>query len=331
MAFSIKLAIEFTEQTLEEFSRAGFTVPWKEVLKEYEFAFVEPSTTIMDLTDRIDLKVERLYEDFGGPDPTSVQTRAVSHSKVENKLPFQDLVAQHLKWGDTIVLDMQVMQVKLRFGLNDRVLCNLGPRWLSGHIVETNLPDEGGFLPYLVKTDPLPGVPSRSISVPRDEDSCCVQEVCFDPTSQLHLVKAAARRVPEHSKVKLRFALGDKVVCRIRNHADDGLEQWVAGAICEVWPRLPGASSWDLGEVSGHFPDVLPYKVGLLSGAWVYCHRDDHTLIRPESMQPQKRVRGISQRMEVRRAQDGSRVKIDHGTGRQKRLVDTELDDDESD
>mmetsp|Transcript_24092 Transcript_24092/g.64232 ORF Transcript_24092/g.64232 Transcript_24092/m.64232 type:complete len:331 (+) Transcript_24092:80-1072(+) len=330
MAFSIKLTIEFTEQTLEDFKRAGFAVPWHDALKEYEFASVEPSTTIMDLTDRIDLKVERLYEDFGGPDPTSVQTRAVWRPKVEHKLPFQDLVTKHLKCGDTIVLDMQVMQVKLRYGLNDRVLCNLGPRWVPGHIVETNLPDAGGFLPYLVKTDPLPGLPSRNISVPLDEESCCIQEVCFDPQKQLHLVKAAARVVAEYSKVKLRFSLGDRVVCRISN-ADDGLEQWVAGVISEVWPKLPGVSFWELGGSTGHFPDAVPYRVDFLSGAWVFGHRDDHTLVRAEGLQPQKRVRGVSQRMEVIEDEGGNRYKIDHGTGRRKRLINTELDDDGGD
>merc|ERR1719335_80623 len=76
-----------------------------------------------------------------------------------------------------------------------------------------------------------------------------------------------------------------------------------------------------MGEVSGKFPGFVPYKIDLTSGGWVYCHRDNHTLIRRQGMEPLTRVRGISKRLEVRKGQDGSKEKIDHMTERRKRLM----------
>merc|ERR1711972_679765 len=128
-----------------------------------------------------------------------------------------------------------------------------------------------------------------------------------DPNSQLHLVKAAASVVSESRRPKLRFAIGDGVVCRIRNDPKDSLEQWVRGAIGSVWPQLPGDDTWHMGGSSGKYPDIVPYKVDLASGGWVYCHRDDHTLIRRQGMEPLTRVQGISKRMEVRTCADGSK------------------------
>merc|ERR1719198_636890 len=107
---------------------------------------------------------------------------------------------------------LEQIRAQLRFTLNDRVLCFCGPRWLSGHIVGTAVPDDD-LLPYLIKTDPIPGLPTKTISAPSDSDGCITQEICFDPVNQLHLVRAAASIVTEASKPKLRFALGDKVVC----------------------------------------------------------------------------------------------------------------------
>merc|ERR1719335_1332433 len=140
----------------------------------------------------------------------------------------------------------------------------------------------------------------------------------------MHLVKAAAALVPESSKPKLRLAVGDKVVCRVRNDPKDGLEQWVPGAISFIWPKLSGDEAWNMGGVSGKFPSCVPYKVDLTAGGWIYCHRDDHTLIRRQGMEPQARVRGISKRMELRKNEDGSQEKIDHVTERRKRLMTVE-------
>merc|ERR1712217_111957 len=127
--------------------------------------------------------------------------------------------------GDTVVVDAFVLEAntkqpkekdldkiraKLRFGLNDRVVCNCG-RWISGHIVGTAVPNDGDILPYLVKTDTHPKLPSSTISVPEDSDDVCIQDVCFDPCNQLWLTQAAAIDIPETSRPKLRFAVGHKV------------------------------------------------------------------------------------------------------------------------
>jgi hypothetical protein len=218
----------------------------------------------------------------------------------------------------------------LRFDLNDRVLCYCGPRWFSGHVVGTAVVEDDGLVAYLVKTDVLPGVRSTSISVPRDKDEICVQEVCFDPVAQLHMVRCAAPVVTESSKPKLRFAVGEKVVCRIRNDPSDGLENWVPGCISEIWPTLE-EGTWELGDVSGKFPDMLPYKIDLASGKWLYCHRDVHTLIRREGHQPATRVKGVSKRIEVRREADGSMVRIDHVTERKKRMLEAVDSSDDTD
>eukprot|EP00746_Dinoflagellata_sp_MGD_P006264 gnl/MRDRNA2_/MRDRNA2_112196_c0_seq1.p1 gnl/MRDRNA2_/MRDRNA2_112196_c0~~gnl/MRDRNA2_/MRDRNA2_112196_c0_seq1.p1 ORF type:complete len:313 (-),score=54.35 gnl/MRDRNA2_/MRDRNA2_112196_c0_seq1:226-1026(-) len=229
--------------------------------------------------------------------------------------------------------DLEGIRQMLRFELNDRVLCNAGPRWLSGHIVGTAVKGSGvtgDFFPYLVKTDPLPGLPTRTISVSTDDDKTCTQEICFDPSSQLHLVKAATAVVSESSKPTLRFAVGEKVVCRIGNDPKDGLEQWVPGTVSFIWPKLSGDETWELGtHIRGKFAEIVPYKIDLTSGGWVYCHRDDYTLIRREGMEPLTRVRGISKRMEVRKGKDGIEEKIDHVTERRKRLMTAESSDGE--
>ena len=66
-----------------------------------------------------------------------------------------------------------------------------------------------------------------------------------------------------------------------------------SGEVSYTWPKLPGDQSWTLEGVSGKYPDAVPYKVALAAGRWIYCHRDDHTLIRRQGMQPVTRVRGI--------------------------------------
>lgn len=296
--------------------------------------------TMDDLATVLEQEISNQYD--GDANEIQVQVRSVATLKVP--LPFEDPVTKHFKPGDTVIVDAMALSARqsrpqftekmikevrktLRFDLNDRVLCYCGPRHLSGHVVGTAVPDEGDLLPYLVKTDAVPGLPSRTISVPSDHDGCCVQEVCFDPASQMDLIKAGAALLPASSKPKLRFAAGDKIVCRIRNNPKDGKEQWVPGEITMLWPKLPGDLSWELGPASGKFPDSVPYRIDLGSGKWLLCHRDDHTLIRREGLEPQTRVRGISKRMELRKNKDGSKERIDHVTERRKRLISTDSSD----
>lgn len=354
-AFSITLSVIFNERTLEMFDQIQFDLPWQEMLKDFEFRSTDPSMTIEDLSTWIESIIEGNYMEFtDGQDDMQAQLRAIWRSgraelQPDKDLPFQDCVSQHLKSGDSVVVDayavaesmmrppkqwsdeeLEKVRASLRFGLNDRVVCNCGPRWLSGHINGTAVPNDSDLLPYLVKTDALPGLPSSTISVPEDgNDDICVQEVCFDPATQLHLIKAAAPLVPE-VRPKLRFAAGDKVRCRVRNSPNDGLEQWQPGEVKAIWPELPGDRIWDMDEISGEYADVVAYAVNLAAGGWIFCHKDHHTLIRREGLQPLTRVKGTSKRIEVRTNEDGSKEQIDHMTERRKKLM-NELSDSDSD
>jgi len=350
MACSITLRVRLNKETAERFGPSGFNIPWAET-QPREIRCSEPPLTIEDIAAWIEARVEGIYfQQTGGEDRGQAQVQQIRRagSSRSRTLPWGDHADQYLRDGDTIVIgcafvtewmaasrqpkfteeELQVYRSMLRFGLNDRVLCYCGPRWLSGLVVGTAVPEEKTLLPYLVKTDPLPGLPSRTISVPSDRDDVCVQEVCFDPKTQLELVQAAAQAVKESARPKLRFAVGDRVVVRVRNSAEDALEQWLPGAVCSTWPQLGGERKWELGDVAGEFPDAVPYQVDLGSAGLVYCHRDHFTLIRREGMQPQTRVKGISKRMEVVTAADGSREQVDHQTERRKRFLASDLGDD---
>lgn len=353
MPSSIKLSVNLigkSHQRLTDVGLGALSVEqWKKVMEGMSFSSPNPVMTNEDLAMQIEGYIEHVWGQRYGGQQTQLQVQVfkITDANESKEFGFQDEVEKCFRPGDTVGMDLHAvlgpvmrqgqgpvyteemlkeMRKSLRFDLNDRVLCYCGPRWFSGHVVGSAVPDdEDELLPYLVKTDAIPGLPSRTISVPYDKDNICVQEVCFDPEKQLNLVRCATPILSEAQKKKLRFTLCDKVVCRICSDPKDGLEVWVQGTIAEIWPKI-GEASWDMGEVSGKFPDAVPYKVNLASGQWVYCHRDDHTLIRKEGMQPVTRVKGISKRMEIVTKADGSKVCIDHVTGRQKRMIE-EADD----
>ena len=58
--------------------------------------------------------------------------------------------------------NLKEIRQTLRFGLSDRVICNCGPLWLPGSVVGTAVESDGELFPYLVKTDPIPGMPSST-------------------------------------------------------------------------------------------------------------------------------------------------------------------------
>jgi hypothetical protein len=343
MPSSITLSVVFAESSERKLREVYLNEPWQDLMKDMVFKSPKQAMDMEDLAIQTESFIENFFHRKFGTEQGELQTQVYKLSnKAGKELDFGDLVIDHLNPGDTVHMEVHALismvsqqqqppeytpemieQVRkmLRFDINDRVLCYCGPRWFSGHVVGTAVPDDE-LLPYLVKTDPLPGCPSRTISVPSDNDGCCTQEVCFE---QLELVRSAAPMVSESKKPKLRFALGDKVVCRIRNDPADGLESWVEGFVKEVWPNI-GKESWDLGEVKGDFPEMVAYKVERASGRWLYCHRDDHTLIRRENMKPATRVKGISKRMEVVKEADGRQFRVDHVTERRKRIME-ELDD----
>lgn len=302
--------------------------------------------TIEDIGAWLERLIEGLhYQQYKGVMGMQMQVQSIRSAKSpDENIALGDHAHQCLSDGDMIIVDsfavsypdrqneepeepseedIAKFRKTLRYDLNDRVLCFLGPRWLSGLIAGSAVPDEGDLLPYLVKTDPLPGLPQRTISVPADNDQTATLEVCFDPVNELHLLQASA----QSSKGKLRFAVGEKVVIRIRNEGKDGLEKWVSGTITALWPELPGERKWELGGVEGEFPAVVPYKVELTAGSSMFCQRDHHTLIRREAMAPQARVKGTSKRLEVRETKEGTKEKVDHLTERRKRMVEVEESD----
>jgi hypothetical protein len=347
MAESIKLRVKWVERSVRQFEKAGVRIPWAET-ELLTITCPDTPMTIEDLASWIEARVERSYErQTRGQDTVQVHIDSIlKQHGPPDALDWDGHARRLLSDGATIVVtgaavtesmarqmrprctdeDLARIRAQLRFGLNDRVVCNCGPRWFSGHVVGTAVPGEGMPLPYLVKTDPLPEFPSKTVSVPSDEDRLCVQEVCFDPRSEIHLVKAAAALLPGSQRPKLRFAAGDGVACRLKNDPKDGLEKWSVGKVACTWPELPGQSAWDIGGVSGVFPSVVAYKIDLSKGGWVYCHRDHHSLIRREGMQPRTRVKGISKRMEVVIAEDGSKQQIDHQTERCKRAPESDSD-----
>jgi len=336
------VTLTWSDTTAERLRQQGVSIPWPEST-EVKVPCERPPLKIEDISYWIESKVESIYyRQMQGQDEGQAQITSI-RAPNGNELPWgawTEPASRHLKDGDAIVVgcefaassmfraqepsytdeDLDRIRADLRFDNNDRVVCFIGPRWVSGLVVGTAVVDEGEVLPYLVKTDPLPGLPGRTISVPMDSDRICVQEVCFNPKTELHLVQAAAQVLKESARPKLRFAVGDKVVVRVRNSAEDGLENWVSGTVSSVWPKIGGEAKWQIGDMTGSFPDAVPYRVDLAGGKWVFCHKDHFTLVRREGLQPQTRTKHISKRMEVVEAADGSTEKIDHQTERRKRV-----------
>mmetsp|Transcript_2497 Transcript_2497/g.2702 ORF Transcript_2497/g.2702 Transcript_2497/m.2702 type:complete len:347 (+) Transcript_2497:59-1099(+) len=346
MSDQLTVYVKWHEDTLRMFKEYKISIDLNESVGRQ----LPASTTVDQLSQKITGLWESLYED-AYQEQAQMQVDSVTlAANPDKELPFEDSLGQHIRSGDAVVahavfLTESMMQnstefrkmreeaiknlrKELRFDLNDRVLCYCGPRWLSGHIVGTAVDNDGELLPYLVKTDPLPGLESRTISVPHDSNMVCVQEVCFDRTSEMHLIQAAAPLAPASKRPALRFGLQEKVVCRIRNAAD-GLEKWLPGTVTAIWPTLHGPREWEIDGVSGEYADVVPYKIDFEKGGWTYCHADNHTLIRRQGMEPQTRVKGISKRMESRKLAGGIKECIDHVTEKRKQVLDSDSEDDD--
>lgn len=230
----------------------------------------------------------------------------------------------------------EVEKPKLRFSQGDRVLCNLGPRRLAGVVLSLNVedPDEedprdAELIPYVVKTDPIVGVePSRTISAPADEDMVICRERCFHSKSEMELAKWAAPTAFDKTK-PLRFSVGDPVAIRVRDR-NDGFEQWADGTIMDLWPAFPGVVDEDDFLKAAA---AVPYLVALkgMAHQTFYCHRDDHTLVRKPENKPQRPMKTISKRFEMRQLQNGAFEKFDHVTLRGKKMetmVESESDSD---
>lgn len=319
---------------------------WQDLLKDKEFFSDSDRITMDEVATTVEKYIEDLYVQRHGEKWGKLQVQAYKLSDLRgtDHYTFQEEVTTRLQPGDTVAMAVKAIYAiqpphpqmsqemfdnvrkMLRFGVGDRVLCNIGPRHVSGVIVDTAVPSHSNelVLPYLVETDPFPGYASRRICVPQDSEVVCVQETCFDAETELDLIRSATQVIEDTSRVKLRFGLGDKVICRVENDAEDWLEVWVPGFVKGVWPSI-GEASWSLGKLA----NVVHYKVELATGKWIYCHRDDHTLIRRQGMQPKSRVAGISKRYENIVEPRGRKFRLDYETGRRKRLCPEELSDSE--
>mmetsp|Transcript_6848 Transcript_6848/g.8849 ORF Transcript_6848/g.8849 Transcript_6848/m.8849 type:complete len:266 (-) Transcript_6848:362-1159(-) len=247
---------------------------------------------------------------------------------------FDQFLAFYGKWSDPgrIQASWAAMKPlgfqrkrKYRFDQGDRVVCNVGDRWLAGSVLSKDVedpedPDEP-HLAYVVKTDAIKGfVESNTISAPVDEDEVVCRERCFSAESELTLTKWAApitdRRLP------LRFGPGDEVGIRVWDSID-GYEHWVRGKVAEIWPALP--KPVEAGFLKS--ADAVPYKIVADAGGAFHCHRDDHTLIRLPQNVPRKPGKTISKRFENRELADGRIERFDHMTLR-GRVMDVSSDDD---
>jgi len=202
----------------------------------------------------------------------------------------------------------------LRFSQGDRVLCNMGPRRFPGIILSTNNEnpeDPDHNIPYVVKTDNLPGVAaSDTILAPDDIDELVCRERCFNSQSELDLAKWAAPMDLNRTK-PLRFSLGDIVGIRVMD-CSDGYERWKVGKVVATWPALPCAATTGFLKSA----TAVPYKIQLQEDfrQLFYCHRDEHTLVRRPENIPQTPTKTISQRFEKRRLENGLIEKFDHVT-----------------
>jgi len=219
------------------------------------------------------------------------------------------------------------MKCTYRFEQKDRVLCCVGDRWLPGSVLSTDVEDteepDGERLPYVVKTDGLPGFEGRTISAPCDEDGTICRERCWHEETEQELAMWSAPVVPPRLRKPLRFALGDAVAIRIWDH-DDGREQWALGLITAVWHPLPGPHDAEGFLASG---EAVPYRVQVEGEGSYLCIRDEHTLIRKPENVPRTLGFGISKRFEKRKLPDGTVEKFDHLTLRGRKVQDDGMDE----
>jgi len=161
---SLSLYIKWSEKTACSFGPRGYAIPWSDQ-EPLEVKCAQPPLTIEDISCWIEARVEVLYaKATAGRDKG--QCQVVSMHLGDQKLPWGDLAGERLKDGDRIVVyaqlatssavaaargpcetELRLMRTRLRFALNDRVVCNIGARWLSGHVVNTAVVSGGEIAP----------------------------------------------------------------------------------------------------------------------------------------------------------------------------------------
>jgi len=218
----------------------------------------------------------------------------------------------------------------LRFRQGDRVLCNLGIYWGAGKVLDTDCVDPedpgGPRIAYLIKLDANTGY-REPTSVLVDDDSTIFREVCFDILTELQFTKVAAPLFDSSDMGKpLRFQLGMRVACRVRDRTDY-TSTWELGSVKKLWPRLPPPHKLPYGRATAKF---VPYLVQLDEERSIFVHWDDHTLIRLGSWMPQGGTWGIARRFEMRFDSEGVRIRVDHQTMKVQQAFESPSDGDES-
>lgn len=217
------------------------------------------------------------------------------------------------------------MKRSLRFEQKDRVVCNMGERWIMGTVLDTDVedPEDGERLPYVIKTDGMPGFEGGTISAPADEDGTICRERCWHAESDFELAGWTAPVLSPRLRKPLRFAVGDDVAIRVWDDRN-GFEQWVTGLVVEVWCEIPGRHEKEGLLATG---EAVPYKIEVEDLGPFLCHRDDYTLVRKSENAPKTPSRGISKRFEQRKLQDGTLQKFDHLTLRGRVMQDNNIEE----
>ena len=178
---------------------------------------------------------------------------------------------------------------KAHFHKFDRVVCNVGRerQWAAGTIQSVNEDDpidpRGPKLPYVVKIDPPD---ARLISVPRDEYEVCRAEVCFGQRAGALLFTLFCLPLRKDRR-KLRFGVGERVVCAVEDESDDWTV-WRTGTVLDVDFSIEDEAKavFPTRDWSGEAGRV-PYRVQLDGSVCVLVHRDEHWLIRDLALQPE--------------------------------------------
>ena len=207
-----------------------------------------------------------------------------------------------------------------RFGQYDRVHCNIGGDvgWASGNVQAVDQQTEEGSLPYVVMLDP----PIKElVSVPADAGFCVLPSVCFAESPAggpcAEKIASEATVTSPTRRRKLRFAVGDRVVCLCAGpDGTDWPRRWMAATVGALWHQPAGAAD------GAALPYVLDLDAVDTCGRWeqpepVLAHRDDCMYVRSLDLQPPGEcANGVAlQRFATRRHEEmGVDERVDHQT-----------------
>ena len=214
---------------------------------------------------------------------------------------------------------------ELRFQKLERVVCNVGPEWLSGTIMSLKEPTPGNEsvkVPYVVKLD---APHNKLISVPSDDNSTVRTEVCFGQTSDG--LQFTLFCLPQIKSKPTRFVVGERVTCAVEDGPLAKGSVWAAGTVTaiEVSLELPARDLLPEKTITDKWQRGIPYapyEVELDAGGSVLVHKDAHWLIRDYELQsegPRQAEGGVRclERIQKRKTGDSWEI-VDHMTRRKR-------------